>query len=142
MGFNCEFFCKKRTKLLFCCWLPFFFTIYFSINACLYNIYIFTDKRFQLLILLKSSMTLYLIRRRCCCTVYFTYFKLREKKKMVFTLFSFFTLHAQNVLLLFFLLSKIASFILGKKQNIDGWERSTPTHYFYFIANNNFVVWW
>ena len=32
-------------------------TIYFSINAFLYNLYIFTDKQFQLLILLKSSMT-------------------------------------------------------------------------------------
>ena len=91
-----------------------FFTIYFSINACLYNIYIFTDKRFKLLILLKSSMALYLIRRRCCCTVYFPYFK---PKKNVFRPFSFYTLlHTQNNFLSFF---EIASVIVGKIHNID-----------------------
>ena len=98
MGFNCEFFCKKNQNIVLLL-TAIFFTIYFSINACLYNIYIFTDKRFQLLILLKSSMTLYLIRRRCCCTVYFTYFK---PKKNVFRSFSFSTLlHTQKEILFF-----------------------------------------
>ena len=105
----------------------------------MYNILIFTDKRFQLLILLKSSMTLYLIRRRCCCTVYFTYFKPRGEKRK--TLPSFFlSLHAQNVLPHFFLLSRLASFIVGKKKhNMDRWEKSTHTHCFFLLRT--IILW-
>ena len=63
-----------------------------------------------------------------------------EKKENFTVLFSFFTIHAQNVLPHFFLLSRLASFILGKNtHNMDRWEKSTHTHCFFLLRT--IILW-
>ena len=93
----------------------FFFTIYFSINAFLYNIYTFNEQTIPITNTAKKQHDIVLIRRRCCFTVYFTYFKPREKRKKCFSPF-FLSLHYTHKMFFFFFFSSFQDSLVYRRK--------------------------